>query len=398
MAKIQEIWKGLSLRWGNKEKHGPPLEDLLDNPEAIYNHSSAFYENSDLVYFKNAKVYAAFKYNVVKDILVSKEAIGVSDVHLDLNGVYFSLDEKKHQHNKRAAIRHLGFLSKGLRNSENDFTQYLFEYFLSKFPVESTLNLVDYLINPLVFINILEEYGFLEFMPEFNPQSPAFVPAEAIQKIKNIFEDSTIIEPMLQSYLDHSGTVPETMQLLTDDINVDKDIRKEQLPRFFASMIFAATHSTSSFISSLVHVVSKNYPELLTDKPDKTLQYAVVNEVLRIYTPVPYIFRTVRKDVVYAGKNLKVGDTVILCIGAANLDPKYFPNPRKIVMNRTEKHLAFGKGQYACIGQFATFRMAMNFLSYLSAHKNRITFLNNTETHTLHNAMMKIAVPVKVNI
>lgn len=397
MIKLRDFFKRIGIPMGAKETASPTLESLLKSPEEVYAHSSEFYSKSDLIYFEKINAYAAFKYNIVKDILMNRGAIGVSDVHLDLNGVYFSLDEKKHQHNKKAAVKHLTFLSKGLRNSENEFTHYLCSYFCSKFPKDLPFNLVDYLINPLVFINIMEEYGFLEYFPEFNPESPDFIHETAIEKIKAIFENSEVIEPMLKSYLDKGGQVPETMQHLTDEINIDKDITPEQLPRFFASMIFAATHSTSSFLSSLVHVVHRQYPELLTENPNKEKQYSIINEVLRIYTPVPFIYRTVRRDTVYAGKNLKAGDTVILYIGAANLDPKYFPEPHQIMVNRDEKHLAFGRGQYACIGQFATFRLAVNFLSYLTETKHQFAFIDTGEQHSLHNAMLKIPIHVVLN-
>src|SRR6185436_6429637 len=105
-------------------------EDSVESPEQVY--LDSFYGNEDFVYFKNLNAYGALQYNVVKDVLSNSDTIGVSNVHLSLNGVYFSLDEKKHQHNKRAAIQHLGFLSRKIQSSENNVTEELFHYFISK--------------------------------------------------------------------------------------------------------------------------------------------------------------------------------------------------------------------------------------------------------------------------
>lgn len=392
MEQLRKIIKTLIANWGSSEQKTEPAEDSIKSPDEAFRKADQFYGKTDLVYFKEMNAYGAFKYHVVKDILTHNQAITVSDVHLELNGVYFSLDEEKHQHNKRAAIQHLSFLSKKLKYAENEFTASLFHLFFTNSPKGETFNLVDYVINPMVFINVLNEFGFLELFPEFDPHSTAFSYTFVIKTINEIFHDSTVIEPMLQKRILGYGSVPEKVKPLIDEINKDKDVPPGQLPRFFASMLFASTHSTSSFLSSLVHVVLKNYTHLMVENPDREQLNMIINEVLRIYTPVPYIYRTVRKDVIYDGKNLKTGDTVILFIGAANLDPLVFHDPYKAMKNRSEKHLAFGRGQYACIGQFASYRLAINLLNYLTFYHNHFDFADNATTHELHNAILRIPV------
>src|SRR5690554_6178302 len=88
----------------------------------ILRYKTNFYHKQDLVYFPHLKAYGVFKYEVVKDLLSNNKDITVSNVHIALNSLYFSLDEAKHLKNKKAAIDHLKFLSKSLQNEDNKFT------------------------------------------------------------------------------------------------------------------------------------------------------------------------------------------------------------------------------------------------------------------------------------
>jgi hypothetical protein len=369
-------------------------ELLTNSIIEIYGRSSEYYSQQDLVFFKQINAYGAFKYNVVKDILNSDSEIGVSVVHLALNSIYFSKDEKKHQHNKKTAITHLGFLSSKLQYTDNEYTRFLFQKFLNHFPKNRLFDLVYHLVNPLVLINVLKEYGFLETFPEFDPELETFNYEHAIQRIHDFFEDTDKLELMIKMHLDAGGEIPQKMMALLDDMQTDHENGNNNLPRYFRSMIFSAVESTASFISTLVYVVLNKYPELLTkENPGKDL-YWIANEVLRIYTPVPFIYRTVWKDMTYANKQLKTGDMIVLFLGAANNDPGFFPEPHLFDEHRKEKHLSFGGGGYVCIGRFASFRIALNVLSYLTPYADQFEFADIDAKHYIHNSMLKL--PLKV--
>src|SRR5690606_27647350 len=341
--------------------------NILKSPEEITANSQPFYTaKKDLIFFPSLNAYGAFKYNVVRDIFANNKVITVSDVHIALNSVYFSLDEQKHQNNKKAAYKHLEFLSKQKQDEPNQSTKKVFDFLLSKFPTNSIFDLSAHLINPLIFINILEEYGFLEYMPQFNPWSNEYKHDEAIRLISNYFEDSNNLSTLLTEYISTQKPIPQKMQHFLTEIQSDHPVTDELLAQFFSSMIFSGTHSTSSFLASYIYVLFNQYPHLL-NKPFNYNELEIVeNEVLRIYTPVQWVFRTVREDTKYAGVDLKKGDTVILFVGAANLDPTVFTSPNEIRFDRKTNHLSFGMGPYACIGRFVTHRIAINLISYLS--------------------------------
>lgn len=362
----------------------------------IYHNFDEFYNQKDLIFFPEINAYGAFKYEIIKDILTNSQSIGVSDVHLALNNIYFSLKEEQHQNNKKAAIHHLDFLSKKFQYDDSVYTRILFQKLASNFPKNESFELVDYLINPIIFINVLKDFGFLEVFPEFDPESDQFSFDYALKMIKGFFEDTDTLENLIKNHLDNGGQIPSKMQVLLNDIQTDVEI-KPNLPKYFKSMIFSAVESTTSFLSSLIHVIYTQYPNLIGEKDTYNKLYPIANEVLRIHTPVPFIYRTVRQDTVYSNVDLKTGDLVILFLGAANMDPSVFVEPHLIKFDRKEKNLSFGRGQYGCIGQFASFRITLNIMSYLAEYEKRITLTNPNATHFIQNSMLKISLMVKLD-
>lgn len=363
--------------------------DQYENLEDVFGDYERFYNLEDLVYLEKFNVHAAFKYDVVKDILQNQKEIGVSTVHIDLNNVYFSEDETVHRKNKSAAVHHLSFLSKGVQYSDNEYTQKIFDFFIEKSPREETFDFVDYVIAPIVFINIMKEYGFIDFFEKFNPESPAFSLEHTIGEIKKFSADTPTLEKTISTYFEAGGKTPEKMQELISEIKKHSEVDEKDLPKFFTSMIFAGVESTISFLTSFFLVLLRDYPNLINKPNNQDELYNIANEVLRIYTPVPYIYRTVRKDTVYSGIDLKVGDTLAIFLGAANMDKNYFESPEEIKLGRSNTHLSFGRGDYACIGKYASFRLALNMVSYLSNYIDRIELVEKDPKYFILNGMLK---------
>lgn len=380
-----------------KEKDESIFNDTVVDTSLFLNslvHDYEKYLNAeDLVFFSEIKAYGAFKYNVIKDILENREEIGVSDVHLALNNIYFTKDENKHHHNKKTAVKTLDFLSKKMRDEPNEYTQFLFEKLKANFPVNQEFDLVNYLIEPLVMLNTFHEFGFIEAFPQFDPKHPDFNIQTALDEINGFFSDTDKLEFLLQDYFDNGGQVPEGMQTMLNQLEVEVDIQPN-LSKYFRSMLFSATESTTCFMSSLYYRLLKDRPDLLNNQSKHEELEAFAEEVLRIDTPVPFVYRTVRKDISIGEYKLKEGEMVVLYIGSANLDPTVFENPKKIIYNRKMPHLSFGRGNYACIGRFASHRITMNVLSYIETIALKLELTDKNAQHYIHNSMYKL--PVKV--
>jgi len=81
---------------------------------------------------------------------------------------------------------------------------------------------------------------------------------------------------------------------------------------------------------------------------------AAIEEVLRFDPPSsPYFGREVVDDIDFHGQRMKKGETVLIFVGAANRDPRQFPEPSVFREDRDpNRHLGFGSlgGSHFCLG------------------------------------------------
>jgi cytochrome P450 len=78
----------------------------------------------------------------------------------------------------------------------------------------------------------------------------------------------------------------------------------------------------------------------------------VVEEALRIESPVQYVARVAKEPVTLGAHRIPAGGTVVLLIGAANRDPAVFAEPERFDIRRpnNREHLAFSAGIHFCLG------------------------------------------------
>lgn len=105
----------------------------------------------------------------------------------------------------------------------------------------------------------------------------------------------------------------------------------------------------SSIGSALLHLATHGDDrERLAAEPE--LIPTAVEEFLRAYSPVT-MARIVSKDVDVNGRQLHVGDRVLLTFPAANRDPEIFADAEQVQIDRTlNRHVAFGVGIHRCAG------------------------------------------------
>ena len=73
-------------------------------------------------------------------------------------------------------------------------------------------------------------------------------------------------------------------------------------------------------------------------------------ELLRLASPVS-VGRTATRDATVRGQRIKAGDSVLMCLPAANRDGAEFPDPEGLMLSRhPNRHLTFGTGIHRCIG------------------------------------------------
>lgn len=84
---------------------------------------------------------------------------------------------------------------------------------------------------------------------------------------------------------------------------------------------------------------------------DPSLINGAVEEFMRLDGSSQYLARRVTEDTVVGGREMSAGQTVLVHVAAANLDPKRFDEPRHLDIERAgNKHLGFSVGRHYCIG------------------------------------------------
>jgi cytochrome P450 len=120
-----------------------------------------------------------------------------------------------------------------------------------------------------------------------------------------------------------------------------------------ATFLFAAGQETvTKLLSSAVQTLSER-PELAqTLRDNRKLVGPFIEESLRTQSPTKVDFRLARKTTTLGGVHIPAGTVVMLCLGAANRDPRKFEDPHAFRLDRknVREHIAFGRGIHTCAG------------------------------------------------
>jgi cytochrome P450 len=120
-----------------------------------------------------------------------------------------------------------------------------------------------------------------------------------------------------------------------------------------AELLFLAGFET------MVNLVGSSILLLLGDDAARGFLHAnpdraqdVIEEVLRVESPVQYVARVTREPMTIAGHDLPADSTIVLLIGGANRDPAVFGEPDRFDPTRenSAEHLGFSAGAHFCLG------------------------------------------------
>ena len=123
-----------------------------------------------------------------------------------------------------------------------------------------------------------------------------------------------------------------------------------EIVSFCMELLIAGTETTTHLLGNMMN--------LLVDRPalwrqvreDRSLVDAVIDETLRYESPVQRLSRHTAREVAVSGVCLPAGAGVGIFYGAANRDPRAFPNPDAFRLDRDLRHqVAFGAGVHYCL-------------------------------------------------
>ena len=139
-------------------------------------------------------------------------------------------------------------------------------------------------------------------------------------------------------------------------------------------LLFVAGHdSTVNLISHCVLTVLRNPGsiELLCSRPD--LIPGAIEEVLRLQSSVQFFpSRSALADIEIAGTTIRKGSPIFLMYGAANRDPRRFPDPHTFnPLRKDNEHVGWGRSIHVCFGgPLARLEVNTAFEAFLRRAKN----------------------------
>ena len=116
-------------------------------------------------------------------------------------------------------------------------------------------------------------------------------------------------------------------------------------------LLNAGHETTTNLIGNAVDLLIR-HPEAARDlRAHPEALDSAVEEFLRMESSNQLGNRRAVRDTTLGGVDMKAGNYVHICIGAANRDPEQFPDPDRLDIRREpNRHLAFATGIHACAG------------------------------------------------
>ncbi|EKT77807.1 linalool 8-monooxygenase [Rhodococcus opacus M213] len=135
--------------------------------------------------------------------------------------------------------------------------------------------------------------------------------------------------------------------LLAAETSGDDRLSDEEATFVCIMCFVAGNETTKSLVGNglLALLLNPAQDARLRARPD--LARCAVTETLRYDSPLQFTKRVATRDV----DEIRAGDQVLLCMGAANRDPEVFADPDRFDITRNPReHLAFGHGMLGCLG------------------------------------------------
>jgi len=119
-------------------------------------------------------------------------------------------------------------------------------------------------------------------------------------------------------------------------------------------LIIAGNETTRNLIGNIIHRLAADRKLFQLIQNDRALIPRLIEESLRVDSPVQLLARTCTQDVVIDGVQIKVGDRLLHSIASANRDESVYEDADQFRLDRPRprEHVAFGAGPHVCPGAF----------------------------------------------
>jgi cytochrome P450 len=137
------------------------------------------------------------------------------------------------------------------------------------------------------------------------------------------------------------------------DAREGQRLTEDELVAMFVVLLFAGHETTANLITIGLLEMHRQPDQwaMLCERPEAVARTGV-EELLRHSSPIQYLLRVAVAPVTIEGVTIEPGESVFLCLAAANRDPAVFAEPDRLRLDRPEakEHLTLGFGPHFCLG------------------------------------------------
>ncbi len=139
-------------------------------------------------------------------------------------------------------------------------------------------------------------------------------------------------------------------QLLVAEVDGER-LSEEQILSF-CMLLLTAGHITTVNLIANAMVCLLDHPQAIDRmRREPDLIPKGLEEVLRFRSPVQWLVRIAKQDLILGGERVGEGQMIIAFVGSANRDESVFAEPESFDVGRhPNPHLSFGHGVHFCIG------------------------------------------------
>jgi cytochrome P450 len=146
---------------------------------------------------------------------------------------------------------------------------------------------------------------------------------------------------------------PET-DVLTRLIRGEPDgerLTEKELYHQCVFLLNAGHETTTNLLGNGLWLLMTHPAQFARLRADSALLTTAIEEMLRYEGPIQLNNRRLVAPMRIGAADLPAGTSITIAIGAANRDPRQFPDPERFdIARKPNRHVAFGHGDHACSG------------------------------------------------
>ncbi|MET0909131.1 MAG: cytochrome P450 [Ilumatobacteraceae bacterium] len=140
------------------------------------------------------------------------------------------------------------------------------------------------------------------------------------------------------------------LTMLSQSMLVDEPMPDADIVDIMVTLTLGSLDTLKSQLGWQLWHLGTHPEDLARIVADPSLVPGAVEEFLRAF-PIVSMARKVTHDVDFHGCPMKKDEMVLLTIQAATRDPRVFPNPEQVIIDRSpNRHIAFGASEHRCLG------------------------------------------------